>query len=141
MTSECTDMMSFVHKTREKDVVGILTSDLIGLLPTNHNIAYITMEYTGVCEETFDFNSKIAQTTQNFHCRKVESTRNGKLRGLSGRFQTLIWRPGETVQNLESPGLSGSVDSTEVTKCFFSSFNFIVYFCFKVYPLQIAQKT
>ena len=66
MTSECTDMMSFVQKTREKDVVGILTSDLIGLLPTNQNIAYITMEYTGVCEETFDFNSKIAQTTQNF---------------------------------------------------------------------------
>ena len=68
--------MSFVHKTREKDVVGILTSDLIGLLPTNHNIAYITMEYTGVCEETFDFISIIAQTTQNFHCRKVKSTRN-----------------------------------------------------------------
>ena len=66
MTSECTDMMSFVQKTREKDVVGILTSDLIGLLPTNHNVAYITMEYTEVCEETFDFNSKIAQTTQNF---------------------------------------------------------------------------
>ena len=66
MTSECTDMMSFVQKTREKDVVEILTSDLIGFLPTNQNTAYITMEYTGVCEETFDFNSKIAQTTQNF---------------------------------------------------------------------------
>ena len=66
MASECTDMMSFVQKTREKDVVGILTSDLIGLLPTNQNIAYITLEYTGVCEETFDFNTKIAQTTQNF---------------------------------------------------------------------------
>ena len=25
---------------------------------------------------------------------------------------TLIWRPGETVQNLESPGLSGRVDNT-----------------------------
>ena len=24
------------------------------------------MEYTGVCEETFDIHSKIAQTTQNF---------------------------------------------------------------------------
>ena len=45
-----------------------------------------------------------------FHCQKVESTRNGKLRRLSGRFQTLIWRPGETVQNFESPGLSGRVD-------------------------------
>ena len=28
------------------------------------------------------------------------------------RFQTLIWRPGETVQNRASPGLSGRVDST-----------------------------
>ena len=28
---------------------------------------------------------------------------------LSRRFQTLIWRLGETVQNLESPGLSGRV--------------------------------
>ena len=37
--------------------------------------------------------------------------RNSKLRRLSGRFQTLIWRPGDTVQNLESPGLSGRVDS------------------------------
>ena len=35
-------MTSFVKKkkkTREKDVVEILTFDLIGLLPTNHNIA------------------------------------------------------------------------------------------------------
>ena len=44
-----------------------------------------------------------------FHCQKVETTRNGKLRRLSGRFQTLIWRPGETVQNLVSPRLSGRV--------------------------------
>ena len=29
-----------------------------------------------------------------------------------GRFQTLIWRPRETVQNRESPRLSGRVDST-----------------------------
>ena len=32
-------------KMRKKDVVGIVTSDLIGLLPTNHSIAYITMSY------------------------------------------------------------------------------------------------
>ena len=38
-----------------------------------------------------------------FYCRKVESTRKGKLRRLFGRFRTLRWRPGETVQNLESP--------------------------------------
>ena len=43
------------------------------------------------------------------HCQKVESTRNGK----HFRFQTLIWRPGETVQNLESRVFSGRVDSPE----------------------------
>ena len=32
-------------KMREKEVVGIVTFDLIGLLPTNHIIAYITMTY------------------------------------------------------------------------------------------------
>ena len=30
-------------KNTKKDVVGIVTFDLIGLLPTNHIIAYITM--------------------------------------------------------------------------------------------------
>ena len=38
-------MMSFVKKTHEKDVVGIVTFDLIGLLHTNIIIAYITMAY------------------------------------------------------------------------------------------------
>ena len=38
-------MMSFVEKTRKKDVVGIVTFDLIGLLHTNNIIAYITMVY------------------------------------------------------------------------------------------------
>ena len=32
-------------KRREKDVVLIVTFDLIGLLPTNHIIAYITIAY------------------------------------------------------------------------------------------------
>ena len=36
---------SFVKKRREKDIVGIVTFDLISLLPTNHIIAYITMAY------------------------------------------------------------------------------------------------
>ena len=49
----------------------------------------------------FDVNSRIAQTMQS----------NYQLLQLSGRFQTLIWRPGETVQNLESPESSGRVDS------------------------------
>ena len=38
-------MMSFVKKTHEKDVVGIVTFDLTGLLHTNNIIAYITMAY------------------------------------------------------------------------------------------------
>ena len=43
---------------------------------------------------------------------KVKCTKYCKIWQLSGRFQTLIWRPGETVQNRESPGLSGRNDST-----------------------------
>ena len=109
------------HKTCEKDVV-IVTFDLIGLLPTNHIIIKLQGQ-TGVYEETFDVNIKIAQTPQNSwdfkYCWKVESTEhvlNGRLRRLSGRFHTLIWRPGDTVQNLESPGLSRRVDSTVACK-------------------------
>ena len=41
---------------RGKDVVGIVTFDLIGLLPTNHITAYITM-HTRVYEKMFDVNS------------------------------------------------------------------------------------
>ena len=41
-----------------------------------------------------------------FYCRKVKFTRNGKLRQLSLRFQTLIFSAGDMVQNLESPGFS-----------------------------------
>ena len=38
-------MTSFVKKMRKKDVVGIVTFDLIGLLRTNNIIAHITMVY------------------------------------------------------------------------------------------------
>ena len=66
-------------KLREKDVLAIVTFDqpspqgrlgtrqtfeLIGLSPTDHIIAYITMAYQS-CEETFDVNSKKTQTTQS----------------------------------------------------------------------------
>ena len=44
----------FGEKRREKDVVVIVTFDLISLLLT-----------TGVCEETFNVNRRIAQTMQN----------------------------------------------------------------------------
>ena len=49
-----------------------------------------------------------------FSCQKVQSTTNVKLRQLSGRLQTQIWRPGDTVQNLETPGLSRRVDRPEI---------------------------
>ena len=75
-------MTSFFEKTtREKYVVLIVTFDLIGLLPTNHiivndiwnkllillqgNKLLILQWHTGVCEEPFNVNRKIAQTTQN----------------------------------------------------------------------------
>ena len=61
-----------------------------------------------------------------FFCHKVNSTRNGKLWWLSGRFQTLIWRPGKTVQNLESPGLSGRVDSPAKLSFLY---NYALFFC------------
>ena len=60
------------------------------------------------------------------YCQKVDSTRNGKLWRLSGRFQTLIWRPGKTVQNLESPGLSGRVDSPAKLSFWY---NYALFFC------------
>ena len=96
------------HKTWEKDVVGIVTFDLIGLLPTNHII--ILQWHVGVYEETFDANMKIAQTTWNtiaeiLSSERQVSRRNGKLRRLSRRFHTLIWKLGDMVQNLESPRL------------------------------------
>ena len=52
-------------KTREKDVVGIVTFGLIGLLPTNHIIAHITMAYRSFrgniqCEKFIS-----SQTTKN----------------------------------------------------------------------------
>ena len=45
-------------KMREKDVVGIVTFDLIGLLPTNIiTLLLILQRHIGVCEETFNVNS------------------------------------------------------------------------------------
>ena len=79
-------MTSFVKKKmREKDVVGIVT---------------------GVCEETFDINDKNSSNKAKylkFHCQKVETTRNGKLTWLSGRFQTLYL---ETRRNGLKSGVS-----------------------------------
>ena len=57
------------HKTREKDVVGIVTFDLIVLLPTNHII--ILQRHTGVYEETPHVNNT---KYLKFYCRKVKAT-------------------------------------------------------------------
>ena len=72
--------------------------------------------HTRVYKEMLNVNSKIAQTTQNiiwnFIVRQLSLQEMGKLRQLFRWFHTLTWRPGDTVQNLESRGLSGRVDST-----------------------------
>ena len=107
-------MTSFVKKkTCEKDVVEIVTFDLISLLPTNHTLLLILQWHTGVSEETFVVNRKIAQQRnfEIFFFRKSILQEICKLRQLFERFQTLMWKPGQTVQNLESPGFSGRVDS------------------------------
>ena len=49
---------------RKRCCNSIVIIHMIGLLPTNHIIDYITL-HTRVYEETFAVNSKIAQTTQN----------------------------------------------------------------------------
>ena len=77
---------------------------------------FLTLQWhSRVYEETLNVNSKIAQTMQNiwnFIVRQLSLQEMGKLRQLFRWFQTLIWRPGDTVQNLESHGLSRRVDST-----------------------------
>ena len=45
----------------ENNVVGVVTFHLIDLLPTDH---IILQWHTGVYEETFDLNIKMAQTVQ-----------------------------------------------------------------------------
>ena len=104
------------HKMRKKDVVSIVTLDLIGLRPTRHIVIY----HFGIPEfrkRLMLTLIKIAQTMQNtWHFNVGKSSlywRNGKLWRLSGRFHTLIWRSGDTIQNLEySPRLSGRFDSS-----------------------------
>ena len=54
------------HKMSEKDVVGIATFDLIGLLPTNHIIAYITMAYRRFLRKSLMLTAKTTQNIWNF---------------------------------------------------------------------------
>ena len=71
--------------------------------------------HTGVCEETLNVNIKIVQTMQNiwnFIVGKSSLQEIANFPPLFGRFHTLIWRLGDTVKKLESPGLSRRVEST-----------------------------
>ena len=105
------------QKMPEKDVVGNVTSDLIALLPTTHIITYI-IQYgiLKVYEKTCNVNSKIAQTMQsiwNFIVEKSTLQENGTsviIREISD--SKFIWKLGDAVQNLESAGFPGRVDST-----------------------------
>ena len=67
---------------------------------TSHQSQYC-LYYNGIPEFVRKFSMLTviswnnAKYSKKFHCREVHSTRIGKLWRLSGRFQTLIWRPGE----------------------------------------------
>ena len=76
--------------------------------PTNHITVYMTWQWhIGVYEEMFDVNRTIAQTMQNIWEVIVgKLILPKKIMANSGDY------PGDTVQNLESPGLKGGVDST-----------------------------
>ena len=87
----------------KKDVIGIVKFDrLIGLLPTHPTKL---LYYNGIPEfmrTLFSVNIKIKQRKKvKFYCQKSSLLKHWQR--LSGRFHTLIWRPGDTVQNLESP--------------------------------------
>ena len=119
LTPIVTNLRQRWHKTREKMLSAFVTFDLVGF--TSHQYIIILQWYSGFYDETFVVNIKKAQTTKTVELLLSECRifwRNGKLklRRLSGRFQTVISRPGDKVQTLESPGLSGTVDSTACYK-------------------------
>ena len=65
---------------------------------------------------------------------------NGKLRWISGRFHTLIWRLGVTAQNLESPELSGRVgESWQHCHSVLHSLIHCVFFCGSKVDLVIQE--
>ena len=95
-------MTSFVQKkkkTCENDVVGNVTF-VLDWFTSNQSHYYLY--YNGIPR----FLRKICEIS----LAESQIYKNCKLRQLSGRFQTLTWRPGEMVR--ESPRLSGRVDST-----------------------------
>ena len=78
---------------------------------------YYNMAITQVYEKACNVNSKIAQTMQsiwNFIVEKSTLQENGTsviIREISD--SKFIWKLGDAVQNLESPGFPGRDDSTD----------------------------
>ena len=65
-------------------------------------------EFTDINLETRRYGSKSGDYRRQSGDREI--------RFKIWRLQTSIWRPGDTVQNLETPRLSGRVDSPEISK-------------------------
>ena len=100
----------------EKDVVGNVTSDLIALLPTNHIIAYITIwQLLKFMRKHAMLTAKqLKQCKVNFIVEKSTLQENGTsviIWEISD--SKVIWKLGDAVQNLESAGFPGRVDSTD----------------------------
>ena len=110
---------------------------------SSHTIVWIQW-HSGVYEKTFHSHVKYSS---NSNCKIfkilwsgiVKSARNGKLWWLSGRFHTLILRSGDTVQTLESPGLSRRVDSTDVSVI--KAFNILQEFLSRSHPPKASTYT
>ena len=79
------------------------------------SLLHILQRHTRFCEKMFDVNSKVDQIRQSIWNSIVKKSNLQEMANFGdypGDIR-LIWRPGETVQNLESPRLSGRVDSPE----------------------------
>ena len=107
------------HKTRKKDVSGIVTFDLIGVLPTNHIIAYITMALTKVFENTLNNVKYLKLYCQNW----VESTEEMAILAIIRGFHTLIWRLREKrSKNWSLPDYPGEVTALLVAQAVAQTF-------------------
>ena len=105
------------HKMHEKVVVGIVTFDLIIFSHLNHIAVYMhdysILECMRKC--LIDVNRKLAQAMQNiwnFIVGKLILLKKWQTRAIIGLYLPDNYYPGDTVQNLESPGLNRKVDST-----------------------------
>ena len=88
----------------KKDVIGIVKFDRLIMVyfpPIQQNY-YTPMEYLSLWGDFSVLTLKSNNAKKlKFYCQKSSLLKHWQR--LSGRFHTLIWRPGDTVQNLESP--------------------------------------